>query len=85
MTTNILFYILSLVMIYHISGGSTCECWKNLLQITAGSGRGKRGRVPSELLQKENGDKDHLIHIWEKSREGRPQCIAERALNGHLR
>lgn len=80
-----LFYILSLILIYHLSGGSTCVHWKNLLQVTTWSGTGKKGRVPSELLQKENGDNDQLIHTWEKSRLGGRQCIAERALNGHLR
>lgn len=32
-------------------------------------GQAKGGRVPSKLFEKENGDKDNLICMGEKSRE----------------
>lgn len=39
----------------------------------------ERERVPSELPQKENGDKDHFIHKWENSREEGLQHIARKS------
>lgn len=52
----------------------TGNCWK---------WERERERVPSELPQKENGDKDHFINGRIAGKDF--STLQERAVNGHLR
>lgn len=62
-------------MVYHFSGGSTCECWENLLQVATWSGTGKRGK--SSLWASSEGKwRYRWPHSYMGEKQGRTSVLS---------